>query len=160
MKKQYNGGFAMISYKVSRNEVISAHARAVYLCLRSYGLLSYPSYRVIMKQTGIRSRTTILKAITDLRIMGFLEVHKTGIRMTQYYLFPVERDYYDRKDALCKRSKRPQRVTKPVQEMDTNKNDSIKLCTENEGSLEHHKIQEGISEIMKEFVTQNNKKPE
>lgn len=150
----------MISYKISRNEVISAHSRALYLCLRSYGPLCYPSYKVIMKQTGLKSRTTVLKAIRDLKIMGFLEVYKTGIRKPQYYFFPLENDYWDRKEAFYKNSKRTRRVPKLVHQMDINKNNSIISNEEDQNSYDPSKIQETLSSILNNFTIENTKNPE
>lgn len=102
--------FTKIPNHVIKDPSLSPYAKAIYILIKSYSP-SYPSYNRIMEQTGIGSRSTINKGLSDLKAKGLIRIIDSPKYKSNLYEFPSpeKMDTTSLKDEL-----------KPVQEMDSN----------------------------------------
>ncbi len=103
--------FTKISNIVIRDPNLSTYAKAIFMLLKSYSP-SFPSYSHILKQTGIGSRSTLSKGLSDLEWRRLIRRTKSPTHKSTVYEFPPPNKlYFDSStDGL-----------ELVQEVDTNK---------------------------------------
>lgn len=81
MSKEY---FVKVPTWIARNSFISPLAKTVYIAILSYNP-SFPSYKRLCKDTGIKSKTTIRKCLKELLLLGLIQIHNSGYNTSNNY---------------------------------------------------------------------------
>lgn len=113
------GNFTKVPNKLLRDPNLSPNAKIIYAVIRSYSP-SFPSYTRILKETGIKSRTTLSKELFELKIRRFIRVVDSPKHRSNLYEFPVQQT--DSPSPLDEQA--------TVQEMNSNKN-NVKITSNN-----------------------------
>lgn len=119
-EKELKGNFTQVPNSIIRDPKLSPHAKTVFVVIKSYSP-SFPSYSRILRETGIGSKTTLSKCLTELKNRKFIVVKDSPDHRSNLYEFPPPPlDLVSTQHGPVK-----------VQQMDTNKN-KVKITSEEE----------------------------
>lgn len=76
--------FVAIPHWIARNADISPLAKIVYMVIASFNP-SFPSYKRLCKDTGIKSKTTISKCLKELVLLNLILVIRHGFNRSNTY---------------------------------------------------------------------------
>lgn len=113
---EIKGNFTKISNFIIRNPNLSPYAKTIFILIRSYSP-SFPSYSRILQETGIKSRSTIAKGLSELKAKKLITIINSPNHKSNFYQFPEPKQMD---------SPSPIDELEAVQEMDTN-NTNIKI---------------------------------
>lgn len=76
--------FVKIPTKIARNPAISPMAKTLYMVLKSYNP-SFPSFKKLCLDTGIKSKTTLKKYLNELESMCYIRINSGGFNQSNNY---------------------------------------------------------------------------
>lgn len=134
---EIKGNFTIISNYIIRNPNLSPYAKTIFILIKSYSP-SFPSYSRILQETGIGSRSTIAKGLSELKAKKLITIIDSPKHKSNFYQFPEPRKMDSNSSSA---------VPDPVQQMDTNKT-NLKITNNNrdeastETTVESSKLKE------------------
>lgn len=128
MGKEY---FVKVPTWIARGSFLSPLAKTVYVAILSYEP-SFPSYKRLCKDTGIKSKTTIRKCLKELVQFDLIKILKGGFNTSNTYII-IPRPL---NGLLNQNMESPIPYNEPLldQEMDSNKN-NIKISNKGNDDL-------------------------
>lgn len=82
MKKEY---FVKVPNWIARSAFLSPYSKTLYVAIVSYNP-SFPSYSQLVKDTGIKSKTTIRKCLKELVLFDLIKIIKGGFNTSNTYV--------------------------------------------------------------------------
>lgn len=138
IENDIKGNFTKISNFIIRDPNLSPFAKAIFILIKSYSP-SYPSYSRILLETGIKSRSTVSKGLSELKAKNLIRVIDSPSHKSNLYEFPIPK----KMDSISSYIE-----LESVQEMDTNKT-NLKILNNkgNEASTDHPVESSKLKEI-------------
>lgn len=145
--------WAAVPYSLIDNEGLSCQAMAMYVALARYANFqtgeAWPSYETLGKKAGIKSQTTVSKALQELETAGYIRKVRSQ-SVNHYHLTYQWGTKAPSPPEKPKESQSPGDGVRRVQEMDTN--DSHRTIAIKEGGAEPLALSQRMAEMLEPYA--------